>query len=501
MGDIKALALTTEDWNSVYNIPDSVAMVCNEDLEVMSKTLYDITFINRIPTAKEMGILLKKCTKAYTVFVTDNVEITEKLKKIIECRKAQIIKESALQDFFDKDIRNFFSSPYGEKKFLQNIAISHNFKGSVRWNGGNTIDLEGDFGDVFGQIAYWKYNIVIFRGQCLDMFLEYEKDDDVHVQLSLSNFVEGSRDVVQQRWVIDEDELGDTFKIDNELKNGFIFASVRAKGKGKLRIAGLHTRVSRRGYGDFLPGGKIFRTSKGEEVFAYFDPGDMKPPLNVYFSGYKTQEGFEGYFMMKNMQSPFLLIGEPRLEGGCFYIGEDEYEKLIVDVLKKYIDELGFSRGDVILSGLSMGTTGALYYSADIMPHAVIIGKPLLNLGNVAANETRFRPGGFPTSVDVLLKTIGKTDLEAINQLNDKIWSKVKNADYSETKFIVSYMIEDDYDMEAYKKLIEGLSSTGVHIYGKGLHGRHNDDTHGIIYWFSSRYKSVIREDFRREIE
>lgn len=25
----------------------------------------------------------------------------------------------------------------------------------------------------------------------------------------------------------------------------------------------------------------------------YFEKGDMKPPLAVYFSGYRTQEGFE----------------------------------------------------------------------------------------------------------------------------------------------------------------------------------------------------------------
>ena len=33
----------------------------------------------------------------------------------------------------------------------------------------------------------------------------------------------------------------------------------------------------------------------------------MKPPLNVYFSGYRTAEGFEGYYMMKRMNAPFYL--------------------------------------------------------------------------------------------------------------------------------------------------------------------------------------------------
>ena len=44
-----------------------------------------------------------------------------------------------------------------------------------------------------------------------------------------------------------------------------------------------------------------------------FHPGDLKPPLNVYFSGYRTAEGFEGYFMMKRMNAPATA-----LVGGAF---------------------------------------------------------------------------------------------------------------------------------------------------------------------------------------
>ena len=74
----------------------------------------------------------------------------------------------------------------------------------------------------------------------------------------------------------------------------------------------------------------------------YFDPGDMKPPLNVYFSGYKTQEGFEGFYMMRNMGTPFLLISEARLEGGAFYLGDKEYENLIVSGIQDCLKQLGF---------------------------------------------------------------------------------------------------------------------------------------------------------------
>ena len=43
-------------------------------------------------------------------------------------------------------------------------------------------------------------------------------------------------------------------------------------------------------------GGQRFTDEKRDEFIHYFNPGDMKPPLNVYFSGYRPAEGFEGYF-------------------------------------------------------------------------------------------------------------------------------------------------------------------------------------------------------------
>jgi accessory secretory protein Asp2 len=61
-------------------------------------------------------------------------------------------------------------------------------------------------------------------------------------------------------------------------------------------------------------------------------------------------------------------------------------------------------------------------------------------------------------------------------------------------------MIEDDYDPSAYQTLLEHLSSSGVQVYGKGLHGRHNDNTGGIVGWFTSQYENVLKEDFGRRM-
>ena len=316
--------------------------------------------------------------------------------------------------------------------------------------------------------------------------------------MKIEQFQSGSLSSLQNRWIFTEEDLSSTVYVTNNNMDGPVFVSLLAKGKGKLKIVGLHDRHSRKSYGEFLPGGVRKVSSKREEVFLYFDPGDMKPPLNVYFSGYKTQEGFEGFNMMRKMGAPFLLVAESRLEGGAFYLGDDEYEKFITTGIQDCLNQLGFDRSQLILSGLSMGTFGALYNGCKLQPHAIIIGKPLASLGDIAVNERISRPGGFPTSLDVLVKNCGDMSQKSIDSLNHHFWDLFDQTDWSQTKFIVSYMLEDDYDMTAYNRLISHIDDVGVEIIGKGIHGRHNDDTYGIVAWFKNQYDGILKSDFKR---
>ncbi len=495
--EIRVLQFGENDWQEKYTIPSNIdfhhLMVINND----EKLFYDVIFMDGIPSDDQFNVL-SKITKSYTLFVVDDIIMTPKMTEYYHNRMGRRIKRSDIQAFLLGDIINFFPTPYGEKFKFVNMSVSQNFKGKVVWNGNCGVKLEGLFGDDFTQVAFWRNNIPVFESQAIEMWLEYKKDNNIEIALSITQFKTGTVSEVQQTWYFTEKDLQEMILLDNRMKSGPVFVSLLAKGKGKLEIIALHDRYSRRGYGTFIPGGERFVTSNREEIFHYFDPGDRKPPLNVYFSGYKTRQGFEGYNMMKKMGCPFLLIGEPRLEGGAFYMGDEEYENALVNIIGKYAKKLGFSKEQVILSGFSMGTFGALYYACDINPHAVIVGKPLINIGNVAKNERIHRPGGFATSLDVVNFVSGNTTDEDIKFVNDKFWNKFNSTKWGKTKFIMSYMIEDDYDNEAYKMLLSHLQSPDIQVYGKGIHGRHNDATADIAGWFKVQYEKVLFEDFGR---
>ncbi|WP_141639742.1 accessory Sec system protein Asp2, partial [Staphylococcus gallinarum] len=140
-----------------------------------------------------------------------------------------------------------------------------------------------------------------------------------------------------------------------------------------------------------------------------------------------------------------------------------------------------------------------LYYGAKLNPAAIIVGKPLINIGTVAENMALVRPEDFGTSLDVLRKNTGALNTDAVQQLNDKFWHQFKQANFSNTTFAIAYMIHDDYDKQAFDMLLPILSRQHARVMQRGVPGRHNDDSPTITSWFVNFYNMILESQFGRE--
>lgn len=500
LDEIHVLQLGEKDWNGVYDLPEFVSLNYIDCFEQAPPILYDMCFLDRTPLEEEI-LPLYQTVKAYTLFVTDQVELSGRVEQLCKSKKAQRIAAADIQEFLLKETKYYYPKPYGEKFRFNHLSISRYFSGSIEWNGNYNVTLTGEFGEKFSQIVFWRNNVPMQKGQVIDLWLEYQRSPGVSVSLTVTQFAGGSVSEILNRWEFDETQLEQVIRIGSERMNSYLFFSLSAKGGGELKVIALHDRNSRGTHGHFLPGGERYVTSEREEIFCYFDPRDLKPPLNVFFGGWEIVENFQGYNLNRKLGCPFLLLEEHRLMGGSFYAGTREYEKLVVAVIKKYMEELGFSSDQVILSGLSMGAFASMYYGCEIKPHALILMKPLAGIGNVAANEKYSRPGGYPTSLDVLRYLGGSLREEDAGRLNDKFWKKFDGADWGKTKFIITYMIEDDFESGVYDAIISHLHSEGVQVYGKGLHGRHGDSQTATANWFSTQFKKLLKEDFSERNE
>ncbi|MCR5144482.1 MAG: accessory Sec system protein Asp2 [Lachnospiraceae bacterium] len=503
---INVLQLGPENLSEKYNIPKEITWMYEpaweaKDVKKFLKQYrsFDVAIIDRELSEEEVERIIK-LVRAYGLFVFDDSDFN--FDYLMKSRGGQKIKRDNFQDFIDERLIFYYTNSYGEHFRNNKFHVNRRANTSIKFSGYNGIEISVDQNDNYQQLGYWRFNIPIEVGQGIDFWLEYEKDDSLQLEMDIYVIRAGAVDFIQQEYHIENDELETNEYItifNNTDARGLLNVSLQAKGHGNIKIMNLHDRWSRFDEGVFLPGGERLITSNREEAFFYFEPGDLKPPLNVYFSGYKTMESFEGYGIMRGLKSPFLLVADQRLEGGGFYIGSQEYEDMIKNKILDTMKELGFTEKDLVFSGLSMGTSGAMYYGALIGPQYVILGKPLASLGTIAENERVNRPGGFPTSLDVLGKNMGDLSAASIEGLNKKYWDNFANGDWSHTTFIISYMYEDDYDGNAYQEILSRLHDTGTRVFGKGLHGRHNDDTTGIVNWYYKQFKIVAQDHYGRE--
>lgn len=491
-----ALALPAQlDWYHVPpNTPSAIQEIMDEnDLDhfhavILTDGAY---LVDLLPFASSL--------EPYTVFYPEQFTSQDKnIQNLIKQHCMQAMDLTDRQGFVRDLSTSLFEGGYGDKLSPATIRIHPRFQGSVSYQGFEHLELEGDFGKNYTQLASWAYNQSVQAHAPIELWLEYEKTGPVELRLRLRKIPTGSISEISQDILLEEADFASAIIVEQDY-DAYLSISLQARGQGKVNIGNLHQRWSRKQFGKFVLGGNILHDKKREEINYFFHPGDFKPPLAVYFSGYRPAEGFEGYWMMKNLQCPFLLFSDPRLEGGAFYLGTEELEDKIQATIQHYLDYLGLDRSDLILSGLSMGTFPALYYGSHFEPKGIIVGKPLTNLGTIAQRGRLEAPGVFPTSFDVLHLQTGGVSQKDMKDLDQRFWTRFKQADFSQTTFGLSYMKDEDMDSGAYDQLVETLCQTGAKILSKGTAGRHNDDTGTNVAWFIHFYKMILEEYGRGE--
>lgn len=379
------------------------------------------------------------------------------------------------------------------------------YHGSLEFNGFVAVELEADFGADFQPVGTYRWGSYIDPGKLLKVWPEYSHSAGVALRMVVYEAPPGEPYRFKKRWVFDEAQMVDQVPVPGAPAEGTLCVTFEAKGQGWLSLGNVHFRWSRHEMGEFLPGGGRIVDHDRREVDYYFNPGDLKPPLNVYFSGYRTAEGFEGFYMMRSFGAPFLLFADPRLEGTGFYLGSPEFEAQIKDRIKQTLDWLGFDQHQLNTSGLSAGTFGALYYGSQLGAHSIIIGKPLANLGDVAQKEQSVRYGGFPTSLDIVnlhtshaVQQAGRKAI--VKTMNQRFWQVFDQANLDDTQLMLTYMHQDDYDDKTYHDMLAHLAATGKHPYliSRGLNGHHSDGSYETVIWFKKQYLTMLERDFNR---
>ena len=500
---MRVLQIGRDDWSSTLRVPPGVDWSFLDaddaaafDADLVGRT--DVTVVDALTAPGNLAALDRLITP-YTLVVARHLrDGFDEAGQEFLARKAAVFEDVVdRQGLADSLPRRFFARQFGQKLEVRKALVSPFHQGGYAFEGSACLSVAIDGQDEFRQLVMWKENIAYEAARPLELWPEFVADDGCEVELVVQLIASGTPDVIVFHRRYSQAELADPILVDDPA-SGYLVCSIFARGSGTVKVGPIHYRHSRLGSGHFLPGGQRIVDSRREELFTYFHPGNLTPPLNVYFSGYRPAEGFEGYYMMAGLGQPFLLVTDPRLEGGRFYLGSEELEGRLLDVIRGHVRDLGFTEEDVIFSGLSMGSFGALYYGSQFRAHAIVAGKPIIDLGYVAERGRLVRPREFFTVFDIVNfwdGSIRSDDAKDVRDFTRRLldrWSG--DPGFGDTKVLLSYMQQDDYDDEAYFTLLRTQTGKPTTVIARGYQGRHNDDSASIVAWFVNQYTRVITE-------
>ncbi|KAF0425077.1 accessory Sec system protein Asp2 [Pediococcus acidilactici] len=510
--EIKGLAELISEKFEIYDVPfeDRNQPIGKGKNKLLIKEEFNLAFRHDLFLITQTEYLqaeqssFLKQLPANNIIIDDRTELSAEAIQALHLKNAQFISFQNVEELAKQLNEVFYNGSLGYKFDFDNIQFDPNFKGTIKQLGHNYLEIIDNDVEDYQRVASWGSILGVAKNTIWEIRTEFKRNTpttNVRLRVSLISAINSQ---IYYSTEVDNDSLKDLISLDVDHNGAYILVELLVKGKNiDLTMEAITVNQSRSGRGTLLIGEdvEIDDEAMGEPLYHYFDPGDFKPPLMVYFSGFRFNPGVEGMFMMRNLKAPTLLIQESRILGGSFYVGGEKLESQIINLIQSTLKKLGFKSNEVILSGLSMGTYAALYYSSFINPDWVIVGKPLTSLGEIAANERINRPNNFPTSLDVVLRLTGGIADENIKQANDLFWNSFTKHDHSKTNFVIVYMKEDDYDGMAFDKLDSFLRkhSPTSRVIHKGFTGRHNDQTNALVVWFLNQYRNVLITNYGRD--
>lgn len=495
---MKVLQLGPEDWTQSYTIPDNIDWDVNTfpPKKKKKKLHYDVVIITGAVNMSDLQWeVLRMASVTYSVLYLPGVpEQLGAQGKLFLKEQAAIEITHEPQEVIDNLDKYFYFGQTGIRLSPTNLVINRLGFPVYAFTDGYHLQVDVD-ADNWQTLGTYKMTPYYDAGKQLSLWLECTQSPNLDVRLLVYN-LQGNADQSFTMPIKGQNELIVPMGVTDYAR--FIGVSIQVKGQGLMQVGTFHYRWTRHGYGNYIAGGrKLVNPANNEEIAYYLNPGNLKPPLFVYFSGARGLEGFEAYPLFRSTGKPALLFTDPRLQMGQFYTG-DYFQREIKKVIRQTVERFGFTMQDVVTSGLSMGSYPALKLGAELGVHAIICGKQLTNLGYLAERAPRERPYGFDTGLDITARNAKNMSSEALKDLDRRFWEKFNETNLSQTKLFIIYMLDDDYD----NRTIDYLKKSPAVVNGKqfihrGIAGRHNDNTADVSGMFVDRIYDMINTDFK----
>lgn len=506
MADISVLQIGEQDWTpninqnhiewhytSVLDLP--VYLARQKDPYILEQTYVVLT--DHVLNSTLLSGQISDWPAFRTIYFTDNV--TPDFQTVLDERRAfklldntpEKVSRRILDDLHFYQIG--FSTRFNESQFEPYVPENVTFKREGRFSA----QFDGDFGNEWQQIGQLNTVKNDFSTEKENVvWLDYDHSDNVEVQVQFVFFKDKKIQLIQ---TISGESLTQLTAVGGLSDYSDYKILIFGRGHGQIDLHVLHQRYNRHGLGLLMPGDNWDLTPEREEILSYFNPGDRKGPLIVNFSGLRLHvDGFEMLGPLRDIGTPYLLFTDARMQGGAFNIGSENYESKIIEIIHQAMDELNLSPKDVILTGYSMGSFPAMYYAADIKPGAIVVAKPIVNIGTLTENPEFPRAFNQDWTLDLRRYLAGRMDPEDSEGLNQIFWEHIGKSDFSDTDLSLFTMAQDEYDGQSLPQLISFFQSRHATLTHHIEEGSHTEKIPEMIAFIVSelvRYRDNIRQE------
>lgn len=335
---MNVLQLGPSDWSENYTIPDDVEWEYNaypRPIKEEKPHRYTVVIITgATQLSDEDWAKLQWLSDPYTVLYLPEAKQQVSLagQTYLRFQLAKPINEEP-QELINSLASKYYFGQSGMRTSPQKLMINDQCIQEMQFHDEGHLILNVDLKDEWHSLGNYRPSLYVDENRVIKFWLEHQSTDDLHVRLRAFYSPLGGDGNPAKSFVLDMDSPHEQELPLKPIEVGRLTnVQLEARGQGVLILGNLHLRWSRRGVGHYIAGGdRIIDPQTRKEVAVYYNPGDLKPPLNVYFSGARELEGFEAYPLFRSVHAPSLLFTDPRLEVGQFYTGSQISELIKAD--------------------------------------------------------------------------------------------------------------------------------------------------------------------------
>jgi len=145
-----------------------------------------------------------------------------------------------------------------------------------------------------------------------------------------------------------------------------------------------------------------------------------------------------------------------------------------------------------------MGSLPAMYYAADIKPHAIVVAKPLISLGTLTGNAEFPREVNQDWTLDVRRFLAGRMHPDDTDMLDNILWRHIENVDWSKIAVALFTLKQDEYDGQSLPQLLSFFEENKTQLIQTQEEGTHTAKISEMIA-FMKTHLAKLKDSMRKE--